>query len=328
MNDDNPIPIDPDTKLTESALPRYETEVLAAMSVQELVARLMQDEIRAPRILIDECARRGDAMIDVLREALDSGRAWEDDADNGEWCLLLHAAMILGLMPDERAGLLLAQHLRRITEEDDDDMQDWLSGSWPALFRNKPETVLPALRALTEDQTLDWFARTDALDSILAYADKLDTPARDATLDWAAAIAADESEDWDVRNEAGSGLLAFAPARHRALLEQLTRNPSPFDSYFSAQAVADAYAGKPYVPHWAHLDNPWDIYDPAAIEERWQEWLQQQDELDNEGEVPALDGDYGRAFSLPFVREQPKVGRNEPCPCGSGKKFKKCCLEK
>jgi hypothetical protein len=27
----------------------------------------------------------------------------------------------------------------------------------------------------------------------------------------------------------------------------------------------------------------------------------------------------------PIVRDQPKVGRNEPCPCGSGKKFKKCC---
>ena len=26
-----------------------------------------------------------------------------------------------------------------------------------------------------------------------------------------------------------------------------------------------------------------------------------------------------------FKRETPKVGRNEPCPCGSGKKFKKCC---
>jgi hypothetical protein len=23
-----------------------------------------------------------------------------------------------------------------------------------------------------------------------------------------------------------------------------------------------------------------------------------------------------------------KVGRNDPCPCGSGKKFKKCCEEK
>ena len=26
------------------------------------------------------------------------------------------------------------------------------------------------------------------------------------------------------------------------------------------------------------------------------------------------------------VRSEPKVGRNEPCPCGSGKKYKKCCL--
>jgi preprotein translocase subunit SecA len=25
------------------------------------------------------------------------------------------------------------------------------------------------------------------------------------------------------------------------------------------------------------------------------------------------------------VRTEPKVGRNQPCPCGSGKKFKNCC---
>ena len=24
---------------------------------------------------------------------------------------------------------------------------------------------------------------------------------------------------------------------------------------------------------------------------------------------------------------QPKAGRNDPCPCGSGKKYKKCCLQ-
>ncbi|MFA8343305.1 MAG: YchJ family protein [Rhodothermaceae bacterium] len=27
----------------------------------------------------------------------------------------------------------------------------------------------------------------------------------------------------------------------------------------------------------------------------------------------------------PVINDEPKVGRNEPCPCGSGKKFKKCC---
>ncbi len=26
----------------------------------------------------------------------------------------------------------------------------------------------------------------------------------------------------------------------------------------------------------------------------------------------------------PYLRKQPKIGRNEKCPCGSGKKYKKC----
>ncbi len=30
--------------------------------------------------------------------------------------------------------------------------------------------------------------------------------------------------------------------------------------------------------------------------------------------------------SDPQVRQEPKVGRNDACPCGSGKKYKKCCL--
>jgi len=26
-----------------------------------------------------------------------------------------------------------------------------------------------------------------------------------------------------------------------------------------------------------------------------------------------------------IVRTEKKIGRNDPCPCGSGKKYKKCC---
>lgn len=43
------------------------------------------------------------------------------------------------------------------------------------------------------------------------------------------------------------------------------------------------------------------------------------------GEWRYLDGNvHGHT---PFRRETPKTGRNEPCPCGSGKKFKKCCAQ-
>lgn len=34
---------------------------------------------------------------------------------------------------------------------------------------------------------------------------------------------------------------------------------------------------------------------------------------------------YIQPKGTPVRREAPKVGRNDPCPCGSGKKYKKCC---
>lgn len=46
------------------------------------------------------------------------------------------------------------------------------------------------------------------------------------------------------------------------------------------------------------------------------------DEIDEEGGQSTLLGYGGEAT---YVREEPKVGRNDPCPCGSGRKYKKCC---
>ena len=36
--------------------------------------------------------------------------------------------------------------------------------------------------------------------------------------------------------------------------------------------------------------------------------------------------DDGETLMTPVVNEMRDVGRNDPCPCGSGKKYKKCCL--
>jgi HEAT repeat protein len=42
-------------------------------------------------------------------------------------------------------------------------------------------------------------------------------------------------------------------------------------------------------------------------------------------ESPAADESRDEGQSEPFVHAGERVGRNDPCPCGSGKKFKKCC---
>ncbi|MDV2479406.1 MAG: SEC-C metal-binding domain-containing protein, partial [bacterium] len=46
-----------------------------------------------------------------------------------------------------------------------------------------------------------------------------------------------------------------------------------------------------------------------------------------EGMPPLPPEAMGGAAARPetYRREGPKIGRNEPCPCGSGKKYKRCC---
>lgn len=58
-----------------------------------------------------------------------------------------------------------------------------------------------------------------------------------------------------------------------------------------------------------------------------------QDEVDN---YKAATGEMSNAELLqavrmmctkPVIRDYKKIGRNDPCPCGSGKKYKNCCLK-
>jgi SWIM/SEC-C metal-binding protein len=75
---------------------------------------------------------------------------------------------------------------------------------------------------------------------------------------------------------------------------------------------------------------------PAIVRVQTMERAQQVAELCDEHAIHFILGlepdepedisDILRALDPPApVLVQPKVGRNEPCPCGSGKKFKKCC---
>ena len=43
------------------------------------------------------------------------------------------------------------------------------------------------------------------------------------------------------------------------------------------------------------------------------------------GAEAAMNAALSAAHAAPVKRDAPKVGRNDPCPCGSGKKYKKCC---
>jgi hypothetical protein len=302
--------------------PEYAEEFLADLDPAALVALLVRDEDRVPRNLIDACARHGERMVVELRRVLDEGRPWKDEGSAGEWWLTLHAAMILGLMPGEQAGLLLVAFMRRIALEDDEDMQDWLSGYWPALFRNKPDSILPALRALVSDRGCDWYIRTNALEALIAAGERAGTDPLGEALAYAAGIAADETENWELRLSAGNTLLDFAPAVHRPLLENLAERQTGLGAWFSNTDLEKAYSAKKCAPQWHRMSDPWEFYRPGFIARRQDRWAKEAEKEEED------DFDFAGPDVEPYVRGRPKVGRNDPCPCGSGKKYKKCCLTK
>jgi len=72
----------------------------------------------------------------------------------------------------------------------------------------------------------------------------------------------------------------------------------------------------------------WACFDPAEFEDEDEDLMFAFDEEDEDLEyLPGEDeiGESDSPDSAIVRRSMPKVGRNDPCPCGSGKKYKKCC---
>ncbi len=65
-----------------------------------------------------------------------------------------------------------------------------------------------------------------------------------------------------------------------------------------------------FIAHYSIKDQPFDHHEIASFKKINGEWL-------------FFDGKI--VGPEPVRREEPKIGRNDPCPCGSGKKYKKCC---
>ena len=108
---------------------------------------------------------------------------------------------------------------------------------------------------------------------------------------------------------------------------------------FFMQRVEEPTAGMPQVPHpelWDEDEEEEDGNEPAAVAVATQEQRQaaQNSVMDltrniqrkKEKELAALQfvGGEASAAQQPMIAKK-KAGRNDPCPCGSGKKYKKCC---
>lgn len=78
--------------------------------------------------------------------------------------------------------------------------------------------------------------------------------------------------------------------------------------------------------HYQHILTTWHGYmneeQRAARDAMWEKGLKKLEAERGWGSTPQF------TPANTIKRDSPKVGRNDPCPCGSGKKYKKCCWRK
>ena len=73
--------------------------------------------------------------------------------------------------------------------------------------------------------------------------------------------------------------------------------------------------------------------DEGFVGSTWTEAEARHDDATGAGAIAqqqqaAIDGTQVDHKPEPIRHRQARVGRNDPCPCGSGKKFKNCCMRK
>jgi len=309
-----------DESLAELQIP---TARLAAMDEATLMEIVTSSDDVLSRAVVNECASRKDAMVPLLRAHLENDAHWGDEVDESDWWGLLHAVFILGLIPGEASALSLLGAFRRITFDESNNLTDWVSSGWPALCLNKVEFTTAPMQQIAENANLRWYARCEAIKCVQAEAAKNSPTALEKTIDWLAAMCGDVAENADFRVIAGHSLLDFPRERHRLVMEALVDLQEP-GSYFANAYTRDDIqrafdSGDD--PGWRRFDNPWRFYEPDEIDHRQDRWVSEDADLESD-----LFSPIGPRSGQPYRREEAKIGRNDPCPCGSGKKFKKCCM--
>ena len=135
---------------------------------------------------------------------------------------------------------------------------------------------------------------------------------------------AELSEDMDPA--AALETMELPPGVDRAQFEQLLSSPrgallADFGQYCEENGFSSEKAP---LPENAQSTGGGVI--DEALRELHDEWMQTpRDSLEGKKPSEVMSGGLFPEKVETFRRESPKVGRNDPCPCGSGKKFKKCC---
>ncbi len=198
---------------------------------------------------------------------------------------------------------------------------DGIVMSYPAILVSTFDRDPAPLFRIAELETADSFTRSEALLAVTFLVGMNRIPERTA-YDFLAGLPArlNPRDGHDVWWAYATSIATLGFAGLSAAVDAaFDRNQIPAQDYTRAEFWRDLRDAKANGRDFS--DQDWERFQPfeSAVEQL--SWLME------DAEQGGADAPAEFAAQEPLRNAMRGIGRNDPCPCGSGKKFKKCCLQ-
>ncbi len=301
------------------------------MSAQELIDQLYSQAAKVDRGLIEAVVERGEETAGPLREALADEENWYEGSEGKYW-IVQHAMAALALMRDEKSLPLIFEMLPHAYFSDHQAAIDMLV---PAITAYGPP-ALPFCRNLIDKchgafrDNPDYSQCRYKAALAMAVIAGSDEAHKSGVLEYLCGLFEDEAEDdvtflsfsvtCPVALDPERGFEAVGRAYQRGAIDETICGT--FERLYSS------YQDDPrhFLSDLEDADNLVTFYyDQEHIEDMLLE-LKNRPEEKLYWDVPEMAAPAGFQFTEGGNLINPvKIGRNDPCPCGSGLKHKKCC---
>jgi hypothetical protein len=289
------------------------------MTIDEIIEELSVYEHVPPRSAFREAVEQREALTPYLLKELDyiheklGGMEEEVDDDR----LAFAALFLLAQFREKRAFPVLTAIMTWNEEALDYFLGDVLINDYGAILCSTYNGDISLLKGIIEDQELCWASRSVALDAY-GYITRDGHISRDEMVAYFRSLIGlcQREDDEDLATALPvvvieEGLKELLPGIH-SLYDAELIDVSLFGDY---QGFLKCF-NEPAVLH-----PPIHVDDALSLLEKSCDW---------DGEVPSVEtgGEPGphAAQAAHVASFAKKNGRNDPCPCGSGKKYKSCCL--
>ena len=268
------------------------------MKTEPLIIEMVSLGLEVPQELAKEIASREDTFY-YLERILHDEKYWYQGGPGDAWTPY-HAIHILPLIKTNDALELLLDTMR----DKGDALGGWITESTPTLLAAFGESAIERLTEYVLDETLDLYVRgsvatalnviahqyPDRKDDIKSFISNLLENTNDQTF---AAFLIDELLSFKDPNLLPQVRKAFEDGRIDT--EVISRDD--IDWVFNLPEEEQSYS--------KFKKNPLEHFSKENIN-----YLRKISQQESKTPMKAK-----------------KIGRNDPCPCGSGKKYKKCCMK-